>query len=71
MKNFLKTTWAVVAAFVLIAIGIIILFLNGKTEGEVAAYVGLVFAAIGGIVLVIKFIIDQITKAKKHHRIRL
>lgn len=64
MTNFFKKTWLVVVAFVFIAIGIIILFLNGKTEGEVATYVGLVFAAIGAVVLVIKFIIEQITKAK-------
>lgn len=63
--NFFKKTWLVIVAFVLIAIGIIILFLNGKTEGEVAAYVGLVFAAIGAVVLVIKYIIDQVTKAKQ------
>lgn len=65
MKNFFKSTWAVVIAFVLIIVGIIILFLNGKTEGEVVAFVGVVFAAIGAFVLVIKFIIEQINKAKQ------
>lgn len=64
MTNIFKKGWLVVVAFVLITVGIIILFLNGKTEGEVAAYVGLVFAAIGAVVLVIKFIIEQVTKAK-------
>lgn len=63
--NFFKKTWVMVLAFVLIAVGVIILFLNGKTEKEVAAYVGLVFAAIGAVVMIIKFIIDQITKAKQ------
>lgn len=63
--NFFKKSWLVIVAFILIAIGIIILFLNGKSEGEVVAYVGLVFAAIGGVVLVIKFIIDALTKAKQ------
>lgn len=63
--NFFKKSWLVIVAFILIAIGIIILFLNGKSEGEVAAYVGLVFAAIGGVVMVIKFIINALTKAKQ------
>lgn len=63
--NFLKKTWAIILAFVLIAVGILILFINGKTEGEVTAYVGLVFAAIGAVVLIIKFIIEQINKAKE------
>lgn len=65
MIDFLKQKWAVITAFVLIAIGILILFINGKSEGEVAAYVGLVFAAIGGVVLVIRYIIDMLTKAKQ------
>ncbi|MCQ2577501.1 MAG: hypothetical protein MJ176_03105 [Treponema sp.] len=63
--NFFKKTWVMILAFVFIAIGTLILFLNGKTEGEVAAYVGLVFAAIGAVVMIIKFIIDQVTKAKQ------
>lgn len=62
--NFLKKTWVVILAFCLIAVGILILFLNGKTEGEVVAYVGLIFAAIGAVVLVIKYIIDQTKKEK-------
>jgi NADH:ubiquinone oxidoreductase subunit 6 (subunit J) len=63
--NFFKKTWVMILAFVFIAIGTLILFLNGKTEGEVATYVGLVFAAIGAVVMIIKFIIDQVTKAKQ------
>lgn len=62
--DFFKKMWVRIAALVMVAIGVVVLFLGGTDEKTIVSYIGIVIAGVGGIIAIIKFIIDLV-KAKK------
>lgn len=62
--DFFKKSWVRIVALVIIAIGVVVLYLGGTDEKTIVNYIGIVIAGVGAIIAIVKFIIDLANKNK-------